>query len=49
MASAEGPKDMFVELTAPNGRRYTQPLGLFINGEWVAAKSGEKITSINPT
>ncbi len=49
MASVDWPKDMFVELTAPNGRRYTQPLGLFINGEWVAAKSGEKITSINPT
>lgn len=25
-----------------------QPLGLFINNEWVPAKSGEKITSVNP-
>ncbi|KMU78957.1 betaine aldehyde dehydrogenase [Coccidioides immitis RMSCC 3703] len=41
--------DLFTELTAPNGRKYTQPLGLFINNEFVAAKSGQKITSINPT
>ncbi|KAK2795835.1 mitochondrial aldehyde dehydrogenase [Onygenales sp. PD_12] len=38
-----------VELTAPNGRKYTQPTGLFINNEFVASKSGEKISSINPT
>lgn len=38
-----------VELTAPNGVKYTQPTGLFINNEWVQAKSGEKITSINPS
>jgi aldehyde dehydrogenase (NAD+) len=38
-----------VELTAPNGTKYTQPTGLFIANEWVAAKSGEKITSVNPT
>ncbi|EEH07077.1 retinal dehydrogenase [Histoplasma capsulatum G186AR] len=38
-----------IDLTAPNGREYTQPLGLFINNEFVAAKSGEKIISINPT
>ncbi|KAF2436943.1 aldehyde dehydrogenase-like protein [Tothia fuscella] len=41
--------DLSVELTAPNGRKYTQPTGLFINNEWVKATSGEKITSINPT
>ncbi|KAG9233329.1 aldehyde dehydrogenase-like protein [Amylocarpus encephaloides] len=38
-----------VELTAPNGRKYTQPTGLFINNEWVKSSSGAKITSINPT
>jgi aldehyde dehydrogenase (NAD+) len=38
-----------IELTAPNGRKYIQPTGLFINNEWVKASSGEKITSINPT
>ncbi|RDW65987.1 aldehyde dehydrogenase (NAD(+))-1 [Coleophoma cylindrospora] len=39
---------LFVELKAPNGRTYTQPTGLFINNEFVAAKSGQKITSIDP-
>ncbi|KAF2840504.1 aldehyde dehydrogenase-like protein [Patellaria atrata CBS 101060] len=40
--------DLSVELTAPNGRKYTQPTGLFINNEWVKAKSGETITTVNP-
>jgi aldehyde dehydrogenase (NAD+) len=40
--------DLFVELTAPNGRKYQQPRGLFINNEFVKSKSGETITSINP-
>ncbi|KAJ9300712.1 hypothetical protein DTO271G3_1876 [Paecilomyces variotii] len=38
-----------VQLKAPNGREYIQPIGLFINNEFVASKSGAKITSINPT
>lgn len=37
-----------VELTAPNGRKYSQPIGLFINNEFVPSKSGEKLASINP-
>ena len=37
-----------VELTAPNGIKYTQPTGLFINNEFVKAKSGQTITSIDP-
>ncbi|KAL8648906.1 MAG: hypothetical protein Q9210_004716 [Variospora velana] len=41
--------ELMIELTAPNGRKYTQPTGLFINNEFVKSKSGEKITSINPT
>lgn len=41
--------DLAVELTAPNGVKYTQPIGLFIDNEWVKSTSGEKITSINPT
>jgi aldehyde dehydrogenase (NAD(P)+) len=41
--------DLSVELTAPNGRKYTQPTGLFINNEWVAGSKGEKITTVNPT
>ncbi|KAL4786871.1 aldehyde dehydrogenase domain-containing protein [Aspergillus varians] len=36
-----------VDLTAPNGRRYSQPTGLFINNEFVAS-SGQTITSIDP-
>ncbi|CAK3883219.1 aldehyde dehydrogenase-like [Lecanosticta acicola] len=41
--------NLTVELTAPNGKKYTQPTGLFINNEWVASAKGDKITSINPT
>jgi len=41
--------DLTVELTAPNGRKYKQPIGIFINNEFVKSKSGEKITSIDPT
>lgn len=39
---------MEVELTAPNGKKWTQPLGLFINNEFVKSSNGQKITSINP-
>ena len=41
--------DLSIELTAPNGTKYTQPTGLFINNEWVKSSSGQKLTSINPT
>ncbi|KAI9817385.1 MAG: hypothetical protein M1832_004692 [Thelocarpon impressellum] len=41
--------NLFIKLTAPNGRKYTQPIGLFINNEFVESRLGEKITSINPT
>ncbi|KAF2109188.1 aldehyde dehydrogenase-like protein [Lophiotrema nucula] len=41
--------ELFVELTAPNGNKYKQPRGLFINNEFVKSKSGETITSINPS
>jgi len=41
--------NLSVELTAPNGRKYTQPTGLFINNEWVASSKGNKITTINPS
>ncbi|KAF3761251.1 aldehyde dehydrogenase [Cryphonectria parasitica EP155] len=37
-----------VSLTAPNGRKYDQPLGLFINNEFVKSSSGSTITSIDP-
>jgi hypothetical protein len=38
-----------IELTAPNGRKYVQPLGLFINNEFVPSSNGQKLASINPT
>ncbi|KAG8427943.1 mitochondrial aldehyde dehydrogenase [Metarhizium acridum] len=37
-----------VQLTAPNGVKYTQPTGLFINNEFVKSRSGQAITSIDP-
>ncbi|KAK4242563.1 aldehyde dehydrogenase domain-containing protein [Achaetomium macrosporum] len=40
---------MEVELTAPNSKKWTQPLGLFINNEFVKSSNGQTITSINPT
>jgi aldehyde dehydrogenase (NAD(P)+) len=40
---------MEVELTAPNGRKWTQPLGLFINNVFVKSSNGQTIASINPT
>ncbi|KAI9746563.1 MAG: hypothetical protein M1818_000276 [Claussenomyces sp. TS43310] len=44
-----GSSALEVELTAPNGRKYTQPIGLFINNEWVKSSNGQKLTSINPS
>ncbi|KAI1109032.1 aldehyde dehydrogenase [Nemania sp. NC0429] len=38
-----------VNLTAPNGKSFVLPTGLFINNEFVKASGGEKITSINPS
>ncbi|KAF2717145.1 aldehyde dehydrogenase [Polychaeton citri CBS 116435] len=38
-----------VELTAPNGKKYTQPTGLFINNEWVSSSGNNKVVSVNPT
>ncbi|KAJ5368428.1 uncharacterized protein N7496_008188 [Penicillium cataractarum] len=37
-----------VEIVTPNGHKYTQPTGLFINNEFVPASSGQTITSIDP-
>ncbi|KAH7126426.1 aldehyde dehydrogenase domain-containing protein [Dactylonectria estremocensis] len=38
----------FLELEAPNGVKWTQPTGLFINNEFVESSSGQTITSIDP-
>ncbi|KAJ5931048.1 aldehyde dehydrogenase domain-containing protein [Penicillium verhagenii] len=40
--------NLSVNLTTPNGHNYTQPTGLFINNEFVKAKSGLTITSLDP-
>jgi hypothetical protein len=39
--------DLAVEITAPNGKKYTQPTGLFINNEFVKGNGGT-IVSIDP-
>ncbi|KAI1200504.1 aldehyde dehydrogenase [Nemania serpens] len=44
-----GMADLKVNLTAPNGKSFVLPTGLFINNEFVKASGGEKITSINPS
>ncbi|KAK3375143.1 aldehyde dehydrogenase domain-containing protein [Podospora didyma] len=40
---------MDVEITGPNGKTWTQPLGLFINNEFVKSSNDQKLASINPT
>jgi aldehyde dehydrogenase (NAD+) len=40
--------DLIKELTAPNGLKYSQPIGLFINNEFVLPKEGGKFASVNP-
>lgn len=39
---------MEAELTAPNGKKWSQPLGLFINNEFIKSGNDQKITTINP-
>ena len=39
---------LIVSLTAPNNRTFDQPLGLFIDNEWVPAKSGDLIKTTSP-
>lgn len=38
-----------IELTAPNGVRYTQPTGLFINNEFVKSAKGGTLTTSDPS
>ena len=40
--------DLFLDITAPNGRQYKQPTGLFIDNEFVKSTSGQTIASIDP-
>lgn len=41
-------RNMEVELTAPNGKKWTQPLGLFVNNEFIKSSNDQKLASINP-
>lgn len=41
-------RNMEAELTAPNGKKWSQPLGLFINNEFIKSGNDQKITTINP-
>ncbi|PWW73039.1 aldehyde dehydrogenase-like protein [Tuber magnatum] len=40
---------LFKELVAPNGLKINQPLGLFVNNEFVKSKSGDTLTTLNPS
>jgi len=37
-----------VRITLPTGKEYTQPTGLFINNEFIKAKSGKQFEAIDP-
>lgn len=41
--------DLFVDIQLPTGESYKQPIGLFINNEFVQGHSDELISTINPT
>jgi aldehyde dehydrogenase (NAD(P)+) len=36
------------ELAAPNGVKWPQPLGLFINNDFVPSSNGQMLATINP-
>jgi aldehyde dehydrogenase (NAD+) len=38
----------FAKITLPSGKEHTQPTGLFIDNEFVKAKSGKTFDAINP-
>lgn len=38
-----------VDVTLPDGLKYTQPTGLFLNNEFVKSKAGKTLESINPS
>lgn len=41
-------RKMEVQLSAPNGKKWAQPLGLFVNNEFVKSSNDQKLASINP-
>jgi len=40
---------MEAQLTAPNGKTWSQPLGLFINNEFVKSSNEKTLATVNPT
>lgn len=40
--------DLFRELIAPNGHKYIQPLGLFINNEFLESSDNGSFDAYNP-
>ncbi|KAK6512402.1 hypothetical protein TWF481_001288 [Arthrobotrys musiformis] len=36
------------DIKAPNGVTYQQPIGLFVGGEWLKSKAGNKLATVNP-
>lgn len=40
---------LFKTLTLPNGKQYEQPIGLFVNNEFVPSKAGKTFPVINPS
>ncbi len=47
-ANGNHDSDVAVALTAPNGRKYIQPIGLFVNNEFVKSSNGQKLSTIYP-
>ncbi|PNP77460.1 hypothetical protein FNYG_09336 [Fusarium nygamai] len=39
---------VFVDLSAPNGHKWAQPVGLFINNEFVESKDARTLAVVNP-
>lgn len=37
-----------INLTAPNSRSWKQPVGLFINNEYIESQGADRITTVNP-
>ncbi|KAK2775100.1 hypothetical protein FQN53_003315 [Emmonsiellopsis sp. PD_33] len=40
--------NLSVTIIAPNGLKFEQPIGLFINNKWVKSSNDQKLVSINP-
>ncbi|KAK6508492.1 hypothetical protein TWF506_010580 [Arthrobotrys conoides] len=47
-SSSSSSSSLTQEIKAPNGVTYQQPTGLFVGGEWIKSKAGNKLATINP-